>query len=313
MGMEKKDSTQTSQAGGWKAGPLGIVEACVLSGARALMMTWATASVVLQGSSMVAQSYRESARAPFVASMRTEMEWLEASGLAPKARVGVAAANRLGHGLGSQSEAAMTEETLWGGWSVVGPIANALPSMKWAGWNPGETQYLISAPDRDLEAFEPRKASSGLWESKRESVLPSVLRHEAGHALAYENKWGPGRPAAWSESAGRVGARVVKSQMEGVATSSMGQGPWQGDWRGKWMAGLWNESFADAFSCVSAAKKGESKSCAMSRHARRIFATGPRDASSIVVAASLGKSKSSADLHARERAKLIKALESQDA
>lgn len=270
--------------GRWKVGSLRAVGNGVVKGSSAFIKTWAAFTLLIQGGSMVAQSYQESARAAVIGTMSGELDWLQGEGLAPKARVGVAPLNRAGHAFGSQTEAALVDDRMWGGWSVVGQLAKALPEMKWAGWSPSEARYVISAPARDLENFEPMEMADGRWESKLESVLPSVLRHEAGHALAHENNWGPGRPAAWSEASGRVAARIVKSQMERASSSSLAQEPWRGDWRGKWLAGIWNESLADAFSCVSAAKKGESRSCALSRHSRRVFPTGPRDVSSITAA-----------------------------
>lgn len=221
-----------------------------LAVAAPLMILFAAAEL----SATVIQHYAESGAAGGIGAMRAEQRWLVAQGLAKTRPIGSFGASVWNKGLYDPIGTHVQKTPLFGGHELSGLARSFEPLDSMASHG-----IAISVDGDASEVFA--GDAMGLDAARR-----ATYRHEEGHALMMESPGPigplPGMPADAS--------KIASAAMESI---SAGKGSLDSQWRGVWLATVRSEALADAYSCLSVARRGQEalRECALSTHAARIF------------------------------------------
>lgn len=251
LGRDELAPAKAKSRGAWVIGALGT--AASLAGLVLLGQ-----QALLSGSQLI----QEADAGAGIERMKTEQQWLVGQGLAKERPVGFFAGFV---GLMSNAGAFAGKKEMVGPWR--------------AGWAAsvagvaGEKRWVISAPANQSPRME------------------AIYRHEEAHALAEESGGQQGVSGAWPS----LVSVVLSREMERLATvggepKDLGEQLFAPrDWRLTWLMEARSEAFADAFACLSVARRGQAAmaECALDLAAARVFPGAKRsEATSLAVGGS---------------------------
>lgn len=221
-------------------------------------------SLLLQALSMNMQAYREYKAGDAIGQMRSEREWMKNVGIGVDRRVGIVASGKSGQEYVRENVGAFaSSQVSWGGWDLTSGTELVVGGVeKITGQKIVDRSFGVSAPiGQTPHAFGHDMGMS--------------YRHEEGHARMFDQESRAGAPSAWPEavsavisaSIDRINGFGPKKEIDSSESVSYYQ------WRLKWMAGLRGEAYADAFSVLTAARKGRGAmaDAALKTHAYRLF------------------------------------------
>lgn len=205
-------------------------------------------------SAMLVQQKAERGAKDGIAAMRSEQRWLVGQGLAQMRPIGSFNTSVWNKDFYDPIGTNAGMATLIGGHELSGLARTFAPLAHFA-----TTQRAISVDGDHREIFA--GDAMGI-----DAARKATYRHEEAHARMFDNPSPSGPFPGLSPDASRIAASAIDSVYSGQMSISR-------EWRSAWIATVRSEAFADAYSCLSAARRGQAamSECALATHAARLF------------------------------------------